>query len=332
MKISRSLSMPQKSRWLITGVAGFIGSHLAEALLSLGQDVVGLDNFSTGFERNIKAATEAGMTEGSRFHMIRGDIRDKDACIKACEGVDFILHHAAFASVQGSIVDPAAAQSNNVDGFLNILQAAKESGVRRFVYASSSAVYGDCAEMPMLEELADTAKALSPYAATKRFNELYAAVWGEVYGLNSVGLRYFNVFGPRQNPDGPYAAVIPRWLRAFSSDTPVVIYGDGRSTRDFCYVKNIVEANILAATAEDRGVTSKIYNIACGVKTTLNELYDIMKRKIVPASANAPVYENFRAGDIVHSTASITRASSLLGYKPPYSLEAGLDEMINLIP
>ena len=328
------VTIPQKARWLITGAAGFIGSHLAEALLSLGQDVVGLDNFSAGFERNVEAA-KACASKDANFHLLRGDVRDKDTCIKACEGVDFVLHHAAFISVPGSIADPAAAHSSNVDGFFNMLQAAKESSVKRFVYASSSAVYGECAKMPLREEAADTAITLSPYAATKRINELYAAAWGEIYGLDSIGLRYFNVFGPRQDPNGPYAAVIPRWLHAFSNGLPVAIYGDGENSRDFCYVKNVVAANILAAIVENREAVGKVYNIACGVKTTLNELYGVLKSKAAAASlcetsgpAGVPVYEDFRIGDIVHSTASIERAGLLMGYRPSYSLEAGLDEMI----
>jgi len=316
----------QKARWLITGVAGFIGSHLAEALLSLGQDVVGLDNFSTGFERNVEAAV--GAAKNADFSLLRGDIRDRHVCMKACEGVDFVLHHAAFISVPKSVTDPTEAHSHNVDGFFNMLQSAKESGVQRFVYASSSAVYGDCLKMPLREEFADTANFLSPYAATKRINELYAAAWEKVYGFESIGLRYFNVFGPRQDPNGPYAAVIPRWLHAFTSSLPVIIYGDGENTRDFCYVKNVVEANILAATTKNREATGKVYNIACGKKTTLNELYEILKRKTAPASPSAPVREDFRAGDIVHSTASVEQAGLFWGYKPSYSLEAGLDEMI----
>jgi len=327
------MTIPQKASWLVTGVAGFIGSHLAEALLSLGQDVVGLDNFSTGTMRNVEAAaTKTNAAKGASFNLLRGDIRDQSVCMKACEGVDFVLHHAAFISVPKSVADPAAAHSNNVDGFFNMLQAARESGVRRFVYASSSAVYGDCQEMPLREEFADTAQILSPYAGTKRINELYAAAWEKIYGLESVGLRYFNVFGPRQDPNGPYAAVIPRWLHAFTNGLPVIIYGDGENTRDFCYVKNVVEANILAATTENREAAGKVYNIACGEKTTLKELYSILKRKAASASPHhSPVYEDFRAGDIVHSTASVERAGLLLGYRPSYSLEDGLDEIIKTI-
>jgi UDP-N-acetylglucosamine 4-epimerase len=290
---------------------------------------VGLDNFSAGLERNVEAA-KAGMAKGARFSMLHGDIRDMDACMRACDGVRFVLHHAALVSVPGSVADPAAAHANNVDGFFNMLKAAKENGVRRFVYASSSAVYGDCKKMPLREEYADTAEALSPYAATKKINELYAAAWGNIYGLESVGLRYFNVFGPRQDPNGPYAAVIPRWLHALSNGLPATIYGDGENTRDFCYIKDVVEANILAATSENREAVGKVCNIAGGVKTTLNELYRILKRKAAPALTYAPLYEDFRAGDIMHSSASIERARLLLGYSPSYSLENGLDEMIKL--
>jgi UDP-N-acetylglucosamine 4-epimerase len=305
----------------VTGTAGFIGSHLAEALLSLGQDVAGLDNLSTGFAHNLEALERAAGSRG-RFHFFRGDVRDKEVCREACKGVRVVLHHAAFVSVPASMADPVAAHATNVDGFFNMLEAARENGVRRFIYASSSAVYGDAAELPLREEHANR-PLLSPYAVTKKINELYAEAWGKIYGLNCTGLRYFNVFGPRQDPESPYAAVIPRWIDALSHGLPVPVYGDGEQTRDFCYVKNVVRANLLAALAEKAGV----YNIACGVETTLNELFRILKQNTAPDSNCRPVYEEPRAGDIVRSFASVERARLLLGYEPLYSLEEGLAEM-----
>ena len=308
-------------RWLVTGAAGFIGSHLVEALLSLGQDVVGLDNLSSGFACNLEAAERAADPRG-HFHFLCGDIRDKEVCRTACEGVGTVLHHAALVSVPASVIDPAAAHAVNVDGFFNMLEAARESGVRRFVYASSSAVYGDAAVLPLREEDA-ILSVLSPYAATKKINELYADAWGKIYGLNCVGLRYFNVFGPRQDPESPYAAVIPRWTGALSHGLPVSIYGDGKQTRDFCYVKNVVQANLLAALVETGGVC----NVACGRETTLIELFETLKQTVAPASNCRPVHEPPRPGDIARSFASIERARLLLGYKPLYSLEEGLAEM-----
>ncbi|MDR1378403.1 MAG: SDR family oxidoreductase [Synergistaceae bacterium] len=316
----------KKYRWLVTGAAGFIGSHLVEALLSIGQAVVGLDNFSSGFERNVEAV-QTQMSEGAHFEFIRGDIRDKKLCDSACEGIDFILHHAAFVSVPASVANPTAAHANNVEGFFNVLQAAKKRNARRLIYASSSAVYGNEPNLPLREEAAAANDVLSPYAVTKRIDEFYAETWGSIYGLECVGLRYFNVFGPRQDPNGPYAAVIPRWLYALERDLPVTIYGDGENTRDFCYVKNVAQANILAATVENRQAVGKVYNIACGESVTLNELFELLKRKVAPDSKCSLVHEAPRAGDITHSAASIQRARSLLGYTPFYSLEAGLAEM-----
>jgi UDP-N-acetylglucosamine 4-epimerase len=315
----------KKYRWLVTGAAGFIGSHLVEALLSIGHDVVGLDNLSSGFKRNVEDA-RVRKSGGALFAFVRGNVRDKKLCDSVCEGIDFVLHHAAFVSVPASLADPVAAHADNVEGFFNMLQAAKEKNVRRFVYASSSAVYGNGPNLP-LRETAAANDVLSPYAATKMIDEVYARAWGSVYGLECVGLRYFNVFGPRQDPDGPYAAAIPRWLLALEQNLPVTIYGDGENTRDFCYVKNVVQANILAATTENPQAAGKIYNIACGESVTLNELFRVLKRKAAPAAQCSPVYEDFRKGDIRHSSASIQRARSLLGYTPFYSLEAGLAEM-----
>ena len=324
--ILSGIDKTRKRRWLVTGAAGFIGSHLVEGLLSAGQEVVGLDDCSTGFRRNIEAALKnAGEAATDRFSFFEADIRDLEACRKACRGVQVVLHHAALASVPLSIEQPLSAHTNNVNGFVNMLQAAGESGVERFVYASSSAVYGDDPRSPKREEHA--LKPLSPYAATKIVNEIYADVWTRVYGLDCIGLRYFNVFGPRQDPRGAYAAVISRWIEALSEGSPVTIYGDGETTRDFCYVKDVVQANILAASTENREALGKVFNVACGVKTTLNELFAILKKQAAPECESSPIYRPFRVGDIAHSLASIERANTLLGYRPLYSLESGLEEM-----
>ncbi|GHS95265.1 NAD-dependent epimerase [Synergistales bacterium] len=314
-----------EKRWLVTGAAGFIGSHLLEALMEAGQDVVGLDNLSSGYARNIEAAL-GKRASGASFEFIEGDIRDIAVCERACRNVNVVLHHAAYVSVPGSLADPALTHAVNVDGFVNVLQAAKNAGVRRFIYASSSAVYGNCAKLPSREEDAALAKLLSPYALTKAVNELYAAAWSGIYAsLQCVGLRYFNVFGARQDPNGPYAAVIPRWIDALKNGAPVTIYGDGTSSRDFCYVKNVVSANMLAAYASG-DVSGQVFNIACGEKTTLNELFSVLKNRF-DKQAKECVYEPFRAGDIAHSFASIERARSYLNYKPIYSLENGIKDM-----
>ncbi len=326
LDVLAGVDMTKKRRWLVTGAAGFIGSHLSGALLSAGQDVTGLDNLSTGCRRNAEAAVRnAGEGAATRFRFLEEDIRDFEACKKACEGVDCVLHHAALSSVPHSVAEPLNAHANNDDGFINMLEAAGKAGVKRFVYASSSSVYGDDPTLPKQEE--HTGKPLSPYAATKVVNELYADVWTRVYGLECIGLRYFNVFGPRQDPDGPYAAVIPRWIDALKRGTPATIYGDGLTSRDFCYVKNVVRANLLAATTTNPEAVGKVYNIACGEKATLNGLFALLKKQIAPTSDLQPVYEDFRKGDIAHSLASIERARSLLGYAPLYSLEEGLEEM-----
>lgn len=324
--ILAGVDMTKQRRWLVTGAAGFIGSHLTEVLLSAGQEVTGMDNLSTGFLRNTEAAVHnAGEDAAKRFRFLEEDIRNLDACKKACEGVDYVLHHAALGSVPRSVAEPLNAHASNADGFINMLQAAGEAGVKRFVYASSSSVYGDDPILPKQEE--HTGRPLSPYAATKVINELYADVWTRVYGLECIGLRYFNVFGPRQDPNGPYAAVIPRWIDALKQGTPATIYGDGLTSRDFCYVKNVVRANVLAATTTNPEAVGKVYNIACGAKTTLNGLFALLKKQIAPTSDLQPVYEDFRKGDIAHSLASIDRARSLLGYAPLYSLEQGMEEM-----
>jgi UDP-N-acetylglucosamine 4-epimerase len=316
--------------WLVTGAAGFIGSNLVEELLGLGQRVVGLDNLSTGFEANLADAT--GMERGEdRFRFIEGDIRDLARCRDACAGVDYVLHEAALASVPESIADPIESAQVNVDGTINMLVAARDAGVRRFVYASSSAVYGDTTAVPAREGV--TGQLLSPYAATKATNEMYAALFQRTYGLQTVGLRYFNVFGRRQDPNGAYAAVIPRWVDKLLSDEPCEIYGDGETTRDFCYVSDVVQANLLAATVDDPGATGQVYNVACGEETSLNELFHMIRlglRRYHPAVVDArPRYEDARQGDIRRSVAEIAKAREGLGYMPAFRVATGLAQALH---
>ncbi len=316
----------ERRRWLVTGAAGFIGSHLVEALLSAGQEVVGLDDLSTGYRRNLDLAL-AGAGEGAdaRFRFIEGSIADPGVCQTACEGVDFVLHQAALASVPLSMERPLDFSAVNTEGFVNVLEGARAQGVRRVVYASSSAVYGDDPRMPKTEEMPGLC--LSPYALTKAVNELYAELWTRVYGLETVGLRYFNVFGPRQDPGGAYAAVISRWSDAVQNGKTVTVYGDGGATRDFCSVRNVVLANLLAATTASPEAPGRVFNIACGAKTTLGELLDKLRR-IFSRGADIPErHEPTRPGDILHSLASIERAEKVLGYVPRISLEEGLREM-----
>ena len=313
--------------WLITGVAGFIGSNLLEKLLSLGQDVVGLDNYSTGHHGNLEAVRAiVGDEAWGRFRMIDGDIRDLEACRAAAAGVDYVLHQAALGSVPRSIEDPVATHESNVNGFLNMLVAARDAGVKRFVYASSSSVYGDHPALPKVE--ADIGKPLSPYAATKYFNEVYADVFARCYGLETIGLRYFNVFGRRQDPEGAYAAVIPLWFKALLKGAPVYINGDGETTRDFCYVDNAVQANLLAAVADGPEAVNKSYNVAYGERNTLNRLFELIgeevKKREPGVEFAAPVYRDFRPGDIRHSLADISQAKALLGYAPEFDLGKGL--------
>ncbi|HWE42956.1 MAG TPA: SDR family oxidoreductase [Gemmatimonadaceae bacterium] len=317
-------------RWLITGVAGFIGSNLLDALLGLGQEVVGLDDFSTGYRSNIEEVLGSRPESAERFTLIEGDIRNIRSCEAACDGVDHVLHQAALASVPGSIDDPATAHSVNVDGAFNMLLAARKAGVKRFVYASSSAVYGDATEQPQTESR--TGRALSPYAAQKAINETYATAFQMAYGLETVGLRYYNIFGPRQDPDGAYAAVIPRWIANLLRDEPCLIYGDGETTRDFCFVANVVQANLLAATTDTPDATGQAYNIACSRSVTLNQLFALITEQLsslgeTPSLAS-PVYQPFRAGDIRHSSGSIDRARRLLGYAPTYEVRDGLAEVL----
>lgn len=315
--------------WLVTGVAGFIGSHLLECLLKLDQVVAGLDNLSTGYRHNLEAVRDTVSREQwKRFRFLEGDIRDLATCRQACNGAEIVLHQAALGSVPRSIEDPITTHQSNVDGFLNMLVAARDAGVKRFVYAASSSTYGDHAELPKVEER--IGRPLSPYAVTKYVNELYAEVFARAYSFHTIGLRYFNVFGPRQDPKGAYAAVIPRWFSAMLNGGGVEIYGDGETTRDFCYIENCVQANLLAACTEDRNALDRVYNVAFGESTSLNRLFELIRESLVVAGrgtkAVAPRHRAFREGDVRHSLADITRARDLLGYAPRYSVRDGLIE------
>lgn len=321
------VSSAEPRTWLVTGAAGFIGSNLVEELLALGQVVVGLDNFSTGHRSNLDEVLNAHPERAPRFTMIEGDIRDLDVCRAACEGADYMLHHAALGSVPWSVADPLTTNAVNVTGFVNLLVAAKDAGVSRVVYASSSAVYGDAAEQPQVE--AHVGQPLSPYAASKAADETYALSFQRSYGLESIGLRYFNVFGRRQDPSGAYAAVIPRWITNLLRGEPCTIFGDGETTRDFCYVANVVQANILAATTDARA-TAQVYNVACGESVTLNELFAMLRDHLLAEGADVsyatPQYGEFRTGDVRFSCASIDKARELLGYSPSHPVDAGLAE------
>jgi UDP-N-acetylglucosamine 4-epimerase len=314
--------------WLVTGVAGFIGSNLLETLLNLGQRVVGLDNFSNGKKNNldqVKALVSPAQWTGFRF--IEGDICDAAVCQRVCAGADFVLHEAALGSVPRSMAQPLASHAANVTGFLNMLIAAREAKVKRFVYASSSAVYGDHPDLPKVEE--KIGKPLSPYAATKLMNEVYADTFACAYGLESIGLRYFNVFGPRQDPEGAYAAVIPLWIASLLRREPIFINGDGETSRDFCFIENVVQANLLAAATNNPAAVNQVYNVALGRRTTLNELFDFLKdglRRRDPTLPDAkPVYREFRPGDVRHSLADVGKAQRLLGFAPTRDVEAGLE-------
>ncbi|HET7505131.1 MAG TPA: SDR family oxidoreductase [Kofleriaceae bacterium] len=317
-------------RWLVTGVAGFIGSALLERLLDLGQSVVGVDSFITGHRRNLEDVLAINPDERLQFRFIEGDLRDPEVAREACKDVDIVLHEAALGSVPRSINDPLASHAHNVDAFLNVLWAAKQAGVSRLVYASSSSVYGDHPGLPKHEDR--IGKPLSPYAATKRTDEIYAQVFHDVYGQQLIGLRYFNVFGRRQDPDGPYAAVIPRWIAALAEGKPCVIFGDGSNSRDFCYVDNIVQANLLAATAPDPAVTGTVYNCGCNGRTDLKQLFamirDNLARELPSVAGIEPVFEGPRAGDVAHSQAAIDKISAALGYVPSHMVEQGMTETV----
>jgi len=318
--------------WLVTGCAGFIGSNLVETLLKLNQRVIGLDNFSTGHKKNLSEVRSlVSRQQWTRFKFIEGDICDLSVCKRACRGADFVLHQAALGSVPRSMDDPIESHNANVTGFLNMMTAARDAKVGRLVYASSSAIYGDNPGLPKIEN--KTGKPLSPYAATKWMNEIYAGVFALAYGFESIGLRYFNVFGPRQDPDGAYAAVIPKWIDALLKREPVRINGDGKTSRDFCYVANVVQANLLAATAKNPGAVNEAYNIAVGERTTLNELFNLLKSGLRKRDASIPnskpVHQAFRAGDVRHSLADIRKARRLLGFAPAYMIGDGIDEALD---
>ncbi|MCG8469129.1 MAG: SDR family oxidoreductase [Gemmatimonadetes bacterium] len=317
-------------RWLVTGAAGFIGSNLVERLLRLGQPVVALDNLSTGHRYNVEDAIEYAGASPELCRFIEADVADGDACREACENIDVILHQAALGSVPRSISQPLASHRSNVEGFIELLDAARTAGIPRFVYASSSSVYGDSPRLPKVEE--DIGEPLSPYATTKRVDELYAAVYHRTYDIEVVGLRYFNVFGRRQDPDGPYAAVVPRWIDRLLTGEPCQIFGDGETSRDFCYIDNVVQANLLAATVGS-DATGAVYNVAFGDRTTLNELYELIRDGLAAShpeiAGREPIYEDFRPGDIRHSLADTTRVIESLGYAPTHSVGEGLAEALD---
>ena len=312
--------------WLVTGVAGFIGSNLLEALLKLGQRVVGLDNFATGHQRNLdEVQTLVTPAQWGNFNFIQGDIRELADCQQACDGVDYVLHQAALGSVPRSLQDPITTNAANITGFLNMLVAARDAKVKSFTYAASSSTYGDHPGLPKVEDT--IGKPLSPYAVTKYVNELYADVFARCYGFNTIGLRYFNVFGPRQDPNGAYAAVIPQWTAAMIRGDDVFINGDGETSRDFCFIENTVQANLLAATAQNPDAVNQVYNVAVSGRTTLNSLFAELQATLATQGvhyAKAPVYRNFRAGDVRHSQADIGKAKRLLGYAPRFDLRAGI--------
>lgn len=316
--------------WLITGVAGFIGSNLLEHLLKLDQTIVGLDNFATGHQSNLDEV-QSLVTEKQwqKFHFIEGDIQEYKCCISAVKGVDYVLHQAALGSVPRSIADPISSNASNISGFLNVIQASKEEGVKSFTYAASSSTYGDHPSLPKVEE--NIGNPLSPYAITKYVNELYAGVYARSYGFKTIGLRYFNVFGKRQDPNGAYAAVIPKWAVSMIQGEDVYINGDGETSRDFCFIENTVQMNILAATAPDRA-KDQVYNVAVGDRTSLNELYFFIKTSLEAADIYVkgnPIYQDFRQGDVRHSQADIKKAKTLLGYNPDFKISEGIHKSIH---
>ena len=322
--------------WLITGVAGFIGSNLLEKLLILNQKVIGLDNFETGYQHNLDQAIEdanktVGEDQSGLFHFIKGDIRELEDCQKACKGVDYVLHQAALGSVPRSIEDPIRTNKANIDGFLNMLVAAKDAKVKRFVYAASSSTYGDHPDLPKVED--KIGNPLSPYAVTKLVNELYAQVFARTYDFNTIGLRYFNIFGKRQDPNGAYAAVIPKWTESIIKGKEVFINGDGETSRDFCYIENTVQMNLLAATTDNDEATDQVYNVALNDRTSLNVLYHMIEDRLIQRTEGLekkkPIYRDYRAGDVRHSLADISKAQQLLNYQPKYKIDKGLDESMD---
>jgi UDP-N-acetylglucosamine 4-epimerase len=328
LEITKEQLVRKPRRWLVTGVAGFIGSHLLETLLGLKQEVIGLDNFSTGKQANLDdVRRRVGEQAWQKFTFYEADIRNMSVCREVSRNVEIILHHAALGSVPRSIKDPLHCNENNVTGTLNIFQAAGENRVRRVVYASSSAVYGDHPGLPKFEDRIGTP--LSPYAVTKYVNELYAGIFSTLYEVETIGLRYFNVFGPRQDPAGAYAAVIPCWIAAMIKGDEVRINGTGETSRDFCYVNNVVQMNLLAATTSQQQSLNQIYNTALNERTTLNELFEKLRTRLFPRFARLegfkPVYHAFRQGDVLHSQADISKARLFLGYEPTHTIDQGLD-------
>ena len=314
--------------WLVTGAAGFIGSNLVEHLLKLDQRVVGFDNFATGHRKNLNQLKDlVTASQWERFRFLEGDLRIGHLCHEACAGVDYVLHQGALGSVPRSVADPVTSNEANVLGFLNIMLAARDAKVKQLVYASSSSVYGDHPDLPKVED--KIGNVLSPYAATKKFNEIYADVFARTYGFKAIGLRYFNVFGPRQDPDGAYAAVIPKWVASLLKKEPVFINGDGETSRDFCFVENVVQANLLAATRTNDDALNQAYNIAVGDRTTLNDLYraihDGLRRRNPALPEQKPTYRDFRVGDVRHSLANVDKARRLLGYAPTHTMPQGLE-------
>ena len=315
--------------WLITGVAGFIGSNLLEHLLKLDQTIVGLDNFATGHQYNLDEVQDlVTKAQWQKFHFIKGDIRDYQTCVSILKDVDYVLHQAALGSVPRSVEDPISSNEVNISGFLNVLQASMEEKVKSFTYAASSATYGDHPDLPKVEE--NIGNPLSPYAITKNVNELYARVYAHVYSFKSIGLRYFNVFGKRQDPNGSYAAVIPNWTTAMIKGEDVFINGDGKTSRDFCFIENAVQMNILAATAGDEA-KDQVYNVGVGDITSLNELFSLIKATLasnnVQVTAN-PIFRDFRPGDVLHSQADIKKAINFLGYFPEWRIRDGIEQMM----
>jgi UDP-N-acetylglucosamine 4-epimerase len=329
-KLLETFKTEQKT-WLITGNAGFIGSNLTEFLLNHNQKVVGLDNFSTGHQHNIDdVIASVGKDAAKNFIFIEGDIADIKICQRACENVDIVLHQAALGSVPRSIDDPITSNRSNITGFLNMLTAAKDAGIKRFVYASSSSVYGDSQELPKVEER--TGNVLSPYAAMKATNELYAGVFQKVYGMETLGMRYFNVFGRRQDPIGAYAAVIPTWVGSLLSAEEVYINGDGETSRDFTYIDNVIQMNLLAGTTNNPKAFGETFNVAVGGRNTLNELFELinqeLKKHISTYTEQKAIYRDFRMGDIRHSNADVTKAKTTLGYAPTHDIYQGMEEAI----
>ena len=328
LDIAQQLARRER-HWLLTGSAGFIGSHLLEALLRGGQRVTSLDNFATGHQANLDAVRQAvGEAAWSRHEFIEGDIADATACQRACVGVQIVLHQAALGSVPRSLADPLATHAANATGFVNLLDAARRAGVTRFVYAASSSTYGDSPGLPKVEHT--IGRPLSPYAVTKYLNELYADVFSRCYGIQTLGLRYFNVFGPRQDPNGPYAAVIPLWAAQMLRGEPCLINGDGETSRDFCFMANAVQANLRAALVEEPAALNQVYNVAVGQRTTLLQLHQMLAAALTELDPSLriapPTKREFRSGDVRHSLADIGKASSLLGYAPSHDVRAGLHE------